>query len=134
MDSEQSDTLQLIVNQLISVTLVTGLNIDHTSTNYVQNMLDVFNYILNEVSFRGQSLFVQSMKNFAYSVVEDESCPVSNTEVLRTFSRPSFVLEGLKIRPALLAGRQFVSSESQDYVQFPPQALSTAQTVSVCVV
>ncbi len=131
--SDQSNALKLIVDELITTTLTTGANIDHTPTNYVQNILDVFDYILSEASFSGQSLFVQSMKNFAYSLVEDDLCPLDNTEVLRTYSRGSFVLEGLKIRPMLLAGRRFTTSESQDYVQFPPQPLSTAQTVSVCV-
>ena len=128
-DSDQSTTLRLIIDQLVSITL-RPVNVDYTSTNYIVNMLDVFNSILTDASFSGQSLFVQSMKSFAYSLVEDDACPTTNTEVLRSYSRSAFFLEGLKIRPELLANRQFISSASNDYIQFPSQSLRTSQTVS----
>ncbi len=127
-DNDQTNTLRLTVDQLIvtSTTLTINTNID----NFVSNMLNVFNFILTDPSFMGQSLFVQSMKSFAYSLVEGETCPTSNTEVLKSYSRPAFVLEALKIRPSLLTSRQFMSSDSSDYIQFPSQGLTTSQTVS----
>ncbi len=129
-DNDHTDTLRLTMDQLIltSTTLTTtNTNIDN---NYVSNMLNVFNSILTDPSFIGQSLIVQSMKSFAYSLVEEDTCPASNTEVLKTHSRTAFVLEALKIRPLLLASRQFMSSDSADYIQFPAQSLTTSQTVS----
>ena len=129
----QSDTVRLIIDQLIALTM-TGPNINYT-TEYMNNMLDIFQFVLSDESFRGRSNFVTSMKTFAYSLVQEAACPAANTEHLVSYSRLSFNLQALKIQSSTLANRQFVSSsnvggEREDYVQFPAQSLSTSQTVS----
>lgn len=126
----QSEAVSLIINQLITLTQ-SGPNID-TGAVYINNMLDIFQFILSDVSFQGKSTFVQSMKTFAYSLVQEQACPAANTEVATVvYSRPLFNLQALKILPVALANRRFINRQSEDYVQFPSQSINLPLTVSV---
>lgn len=120
-DRNQSDITRFIIQELIQKTKA-PVNINYSNnTQYVSNMLDIFQTLLNLASFEGRSSFVDLMKQFAYSLVEDVEC---NTPAL-IHTRPQFYLMVQKISPSMLAGRKFTSTSGADYVQLPAQVIST---------
>ena len=97
------------------------MDIDYTNTSYVSNMLDIFQQLLSDRSYTGQSFFIESMKSFAYSLLEDSLCdgPVF------AFSRPLYYLEAAKLTLPSLIGKRYASINNSDYVQFPAQIINT---------
>lgn len=120
LDNGQTEFVQLIIETIIQKTLA-PVNIDYSSTVYVSNMLDVFQNLLTDISFSGRSQFVESMQNFAYSLVEDSLC---NGPAI-THSRPLYYLHAAALSPPVLANTRFSSTTGSDYVQFPSQVVST---------
>lgn len=119
-DRNQSDLVQFIVEELIQKTLAPS-NIDYSNTRYITNMLNVFQTLLENIGFAGRSLFVNSMKSFAYSLIEESLCngPAIN------FSRPLYYMQAAKLSPASLSGRRFSSTSDADFVQFPTEIIFT---------
>ncbi len=117
----QSDVTRLIIDELILKTLSSSNNVDYSNTLYVSTMLDIFQTLLvPNTSFAGRSQLVQSMKSFAYSLLEDSSCNSS-----MQFFRTQFYLEASKLSPFNLTGRRFASNNDADYVQLPTQVITT---------
>ena len=82
---------------------------------------------------RGHSQFVQLMKEFAYSLVASNPCPLAGGGQPLSYTRTSFHMEAVKLPPASLSGRIFTSTpgDSQaDYVQFPEEIISVPTPVS----
>ena len=116
-DNEQTEITQLILEEMIQKTLV-PVNIDYSNTNYIPRMLEIFRSLIVDASFSGRSQFLESMQNFAYSLVESSLC--DGPPVIH--STPQYYLYAAKISPPLLAGMRFSSSSDSDYIQYPSQA------------
>lgn len=112
----QSNITQLIIEELVQKTLA-PVNIDYTNTQYISNMLDIFQQLAADATFIGRSLMVEAMKSFAYSLLEGSECDAPPL----THTRPLFYLEAVKLSPSSLAGRQFAFNNGGDYVQLPNQ-------------
>ena len=121
-DRNQSNLVKLIDDELIRKTLA-PLNIDYSSIMYVSNMLDSFDRIVSDPTFSGRSLLADTMKFFAYSLLEDVEC--NSTAI--TYSRNTFFLLAMKSSASSLAGRRFISISGADYVQFPNQMILPTQ-------
>lgn len=76
-------------------------------------------------------MFVQSMKTFGYSLLEESPCLSTGVEVTLNYTRTLFYLEAVRLMPSALVGRRFSLSgeNNQDYIQMPAQTIPTAQDV-----
>jgi hypothetical protein len=118
-DPSQYNLTVFILEELIRSTLP-PLNIDYSSTKYVDNMLDIFQSVLADPSFYGRSLLVQTIQSFVYSLLDGITC---NSTTL-TFSRPLLYLRAAKLSHSALSGLRFSSNNNTDFVQFPTQIIA----------
>ena len=74
---------------------------------------------------------MQSMQNFAYSLLDGYMCRDANNtavEALFTYSRASFYLEAVRAIPSAFIGRRFSFSQQgqDDFLQLPGRSISQA--------
>lgn len=118
-DPSQYNLTQFILEELIQRTLPPS-NIDYSATLYVNNMLDIFQSLLADPSFSGRSLLVQTIKSFAYSLLDGVTC---NAPAI-VHSRPLYYLRVAKLSHSALNGQRFSSNNNSDFVQFPTQIIA----------
>ena len=106
-------------------------------------MSDIFQLVLDDVTFSGRSEFVETMKLFGYSLLDGEPCNTeyvfqkwfvmklamnisSSFPVTKILSRLLFHLVVERLPPASLAQRRFTasfSSDNDDFVKFPSDSI-----------